>query len=254
MDRPTKWPCFTWLLYCLVTILLASCASKRTGGGLIVDTYAPPTLSISDSIDHYSPNRIISAFYQGATGNCAAIAVIKTTIAVFKDRKVYKKDPADSTIYILNNSDSVKLTANDRKVLALKDKFVLGTDIDIYNKAKFLYALIVANKRSKAELRYKSLENAADALNGKEAQTARDIIPLLGLKPLDHELYEAAFQEHVIVTNYYHAAFSSRGYYDEYGTKTLVSDLKSNHHGFFHSSDLSGAYSIDPRLNLNSQP
>lgn len=231
----------------IFSVLLFGCASRHIGGGFpVVINQAPPANAPAGSPD-VTPAKLITAFYQGRAGNCAAIAVIKTAMAVFGTTGVYKDDPADPSKKHLHNGKDVILTSGDLDKLGQLDKFVPGTDNAIYQQAKVLYAIIVIQKFDGGHGGYGSLEAAAEALNGGEGQTAKNIIPLLGLTATapDIDIDKIAKEEHLIVTSYYHAAFSSLGYYDEYGSKTLVSDFKENHRGFWHSSDLSEAYSID---------
>ncbi|MDB5158351.1 MAG: hypothetical protein JWR50_3058 [Mucilaginibacter sp.] len=82
----------------IFNVLILGCASHHIGGGFpVVINQIPPANSPAGS-PNVTPEKLITAFYQGRAGNCATIAVIKTAMAVFGTTGIYKDDPADVLI------------------------------------------------------------------------------------------------------------------------------------------------------------
>lgn len=193
------------------------------------------------------PDQLITSFHQGAAGNCASIAVIKLAMSSYGwDRVFVHQDTILNNNYHIKfrNGDTISLSKEEEKRINLLDLFVEGTNLQVYQQAKFVFAVLAKRKFKMEHL--SGIEKAASNLNGGENLGAADLFPLLGLSPVALGIDSLASQDQIIVTSFFHAAFSSKGFYDEYGTKAMLSEFKNNHHKWLslHSSELANAYQI----------
>lgn len=231
---------------CTAILLSLSCSRQISG------ITSPIQVNGGKLDSSLTTDNMIGAFYQGKAGNCASVSVIKAAILTYAPEDVFKSCDSlgDGYKVTLRDDAVINITGNDLEKLRAKDKFVPGADAKIYNKARFLYALIAKRKLDLDSVNkyQKDVLKAADALNGAEDLGSRNIFPLLGLgDPVNIEAGKMADCDNLIITNKYHSAFSGKGYYDEYGRKVLVSDFKFNHKSRWpwNSSSISDTYCVE---------
>lgn len=196
-----------WLLICLY------CAG-------ITCTQAQHT---SKTVDK-TVSLLMSAFRQGNTNNCAAIALIKAAMGKFGIDKVIRpagKLNTSARQYVLRNGDTVTLTLSELQFSLQHNGFISGnTDtasLHIKQLADTCFAIMCKNLQQWHQV---SFEEAVESLNAGYKTAA--IAPLLGLRfniiAADH-LKRLVKYKHIIVYNYYHAAYAGSGYYEEPASK-----------------------------------
>lgn len=202
----------------------------------------------------FTPDDMVTAFKQGIAGNCASIAVIKSAILHYKKNceNIYVSALVefDGTVKVKlrDGGGLLTITKSERKEAEEASAFVLGTNKEVFDEARLVFAILC--KKKQLTKSGSSIQAAAKALNGGERLDYNTIIDLLCLKAYLKDITttqpsEFARYNNLIIGNKYHAAFSSNGYYDEYGTKTLVSEFSDNHRKFYNRGEITGAYSFN---------
>lgn len=182
---------------------------------------------------------IIGSFKQGGAVNCASVSVIKLAIAHYGIAHVFKTvDTSINKFTIkLRNDSIVELTKDELAIMANYNKFVPLNDAKTYLAAQFIYAVMAKNKYQLNPLKYNSIESAATHKNwlGKIhyllAADTEDNFIYLGLNNQFKKINidEAGNYSQIIITNSKHSAYSTKGYYDEFGKPVLNSVFPSNH-------------------------
>ena len=193
---------------------------------------------------------IVSAFYQGDKGdfNCAAISVIKCTIATFGAGNVFKdviKD-VDGFRVTLRNSETVHLTQAELKMAADNSGFISSDKSGITEAANLIYAVMVrravgfkdnVNKDTFASCT--SFNTSLFFLHGETGGVDAMTLPqLLGLK---YENVKPKRNLAYIHENGYHAVFASQRIFDDFGVPSKLN--------IFHFKSHLG---INPKLDLES--
>lgn len=208
-------------------------------------------------------SRVFTSFKQGAANNCAAIAVIKASIATFgmdTTNGIFKEDrtsPEDSVHHITLRSGEV-FTISAAQISQAKDyskfEMVAGATPEplIVDRAYLLYA-VMAQRAAK-------LSAQPGSIFGEAASSYEGGLKLLSWEGRDADLLPALFgfktvdvpttstdQIAYIQTNYYHAVFAMQGMYDEHGVPTPTGRLDSIHSACFlhiclHKGQLDASY------------
>lgn len=191
----------------------------------------------------------------GGGGNCASIALIKSSIGTFGINGVFKEVKVDSIneiIYVTRRDDKV-IDLNFDRLENGKDHFFITSKKDeksilISEYAKFCFAVMCRAKQLNMGYDKKYFYRGVDKLN--KGQATIDIYKLLGLKKKtieDLSIENISKFKNVVLWNSPHAVYSSSGNYDEFfrGTKTGIEPLKKL--GKFHCKKgskcpITGAY------------
>lgn len=207
------------------------------------------------------PNPIFNAFKQGYVkegGNCSSIAVIKAAIGTFGIGKVFQEDRAsrtnDNFTYILKNGDKVTLNhreiqeATERAKFIQKDSTLEAIAIKCF--ADTCYAVMCKHLMT-IDTSIKTYSAAITRLNS--GYKTAEIGTVLGIKLVRIETTcqcNLSDYENIIIYNIKHAAYASRGEYDESGAKTgkkLTKNLRWQRMGFkcgFFFCGIRGAFRI----------
>lgn len=190
-----------------------------------------------------SDSTMIKSFKQGigrgfVVGNCASISVIKLAIKKYGlDNVLLHVDTLPERYFVeLRDGKKIELTKQEEKQINEIDYFSNPNDSAIYRQARFLYAVMAKNKYLENAGNYSDIVGSA-----KRRRFLRGPVYLLGdtepnLRYLGLEnnydtvdIANINTTSDIILTNYYHSAYSSRGLYDEYGGPTANSKFVSNH-------------------------
>lgn len=238
MKRPDLKTCF---LIIICVSLSCSCSRKTYGG------FPDPVPGQQQIVNELTTDVMITAFHQGAAGNCASIAVIKSAMLKFGKKKTFKSCVPSANGYdiVLQNDTPVSITKAEVASAERKAMFIQGSEPEVFEEALFNYAVLC--KLNLISLKLASVEEAADQLNGKQKLSFVDIIELLGIKDFYKKATDAEYgsflaSDNMVLGNKFHAAFSGNGYYDEYGQKTLIREFGENHHTLFNSGPVNQAY------------
>ena len=173
----------------------------------------------------------ITSFSQDSAANCASISVIKLAIAKYGVDGVFKKVDSLTDRYRIQLLDDkiIELTKNEEAIIGKIDGFAKGNNEMIFTKAKFIYAVMAKNKMKNYDTSCKKIEDAASIVKKKSQKKDKILFLLhedtktnlyyLGLENL-YDSINAAFVNNyksIIITNVYHSAYSSSGFYDEHG-------------------------------------
>lgn len=186
---------------------------------------------------------IIGAFKQGGPGsgaaNCASISVIKLAITEYGIEKVFQKvDTADDKYVVqLRNGKTIELTKDEEKAMKEVNKFENPKDERIYTMAMFCYAVMTKNKWMRYPGDYNSITEAAIKKRfwRKDiyllAENTEDNLLYLGLDKSYKKIKSSEINNYpkAIITNPYHSAYSSNGFYDEYGAPLKILDFPAQH-------------------------
>jgi hypothetical protein len=242
MGRTNLTTCF---LIGICALLSYSCSRKTYGG------FADPIPEQQQIVSELTIDVMITAFHQGAAGNCASIAVIKSAMLKFGKKKTFKSCLSTVNGYdiVLQNGKAISITKDEIDRANKKAMFVQGSEPEVFAEAQFNNAVLC--KLNLDFLKLTSIEDAADRLNGKQKLSFVDIIKLLGIEDFYNEANVSKYGDflnlnNMVLGNKFHAAFSGKGYYDEYGQKTLIREFSENHHTIFNSGTINQAYILNP--------
>jgi hypothetical protein len=178
-------------------------------------------LSHTDSV-------IIEAFKQsigaGAAGNCASISVIKLAISNFGIDGIFKRIDSSANGYSVVLRNDKVITLSPQEVLAVSpyDRFDTGNNVPMLNKAKFAYAVMAKNKQMMQPDKYSDIVSAVkdDQGNLLLFEDTEKNFELIGLGNLWVKVDLAHINDFdkIIITNIKHSAYSSMGFFDQYGT------------------------------------
>lgn len=228
----------------LLQILLIELRLERIRGVLTLAltffiTSSPIANSQTSASNPFNNTTITNAFKQGKHyNNCSSIALIKAAIGTFGLEKVFKQvlRQNDSVVFKLRNGEQIAITPAEISYCTLNNGFILkSTDtaaIKIKNFADTCFAVMCKKEQL---LDSSTFEAAVERLN--IGYKTSEISVLLGVKfksiqPLN--LKNLSRYEHIIIYNYYHAAYATNGIYDEPLNKTgleKIGKFPSNHLG-----------------------
>ena len=171
----------------------------------------------------------ITSFSQDSAANCASISVIKLAIAKYGVDGVFKKVDSLADRYRIQLLDDkiIELTKNEEAIMGKIDGFAKGNNEMIFTKAKFIYAVMAKNKMKNYDTSCKKIEDAATRKDLSKPNKIKWLLEpdtktnlsYLGLENLYDSIKVAFINNYksIIITNYYHSAYSSFGFYDEHG-------------------------------------
>ncbi|MDN3584263.1 hypothetical protein [Mucilaginibacter flavus] len=188
----------------------------------------------------------ITSFYQDTAANCASISVIKLAMAKYGGNGVFEKVDTLTDKYRIQFRDGkiLELTKIEEAIIGKMDGFACGTKATIYKKARFIYAAMAKNKMMTDTIKYKTIENAAFEIKivwllfKKKifvlAEDTEKNLSYLGLENLwiSKLAGEVSNYPNIIITNSRHSAYSSFGFYDQYGKPIENSRFSGKHGGF----------------------
>ena len=179
------------------------------------------------------PDVLVKAFKQGKRGNCASIALIKSSIALIKSsinvfgiNNVFQESSINDTLFkiILKNEDSLELSTREIISAQKAADFILkdSSQKDLYDYAVKCYAIM-----GKMRERIESMTSYDHALKklGKGAYTPT-VYEFLGLEQNKKSLKRFSNITSlcgVVAWRKKHAVFSCNGYIDEHGKKQNLS-------------------------------
>lgn len=180
---------------------------------------------------------LINAFKQNKNANnCAAIALIKASIGTFGlNGVIATKGQTDSTfICTLRNGKSFTINSRELQYSSAKSKFVQkandSASIQIKLLADTLFTVMCKQLQQKDSTTF---EAAVWRLN--YGYKTSEIASLLGLqfKPVAApSSKKLSGYRHIVIYNYYHAAYSTNGLYDFAENSTgqaAIKDFRWNH-------------------------
>lgn len=171
---------------------------------------------------------VIGTFRQGKNEdyNCASIAVIKCAIAKFGPDHVFKSITDNGVEYsiVLRNGEKMSLTKDELTMAIKMNGFLYIKNQDIFDKANFLYAVMVKRAVNRPESIFSSCTSFQKAIIFLHGDTggvdARNLLSLLG--------YKQGYAKHkrsisYIFENGYHAVFATDRQFDNYGSPDRLS-------------------------------
>lgn len=186
---------------------------------------------------------LLNAFKQGkAYNNCAAIALIKAALGTYGVEAVVKTEKVDSGfVFRLRNHEVVFLTQEELTCCISRSGFVQknfdSVSIAIKRAADTCFAVMCKKQQYKDQI---TLDVAVKKINN--GYKTSEIAFLLGVqfkRIQSTSSKKLAAYKHVVVYNFYHAAYSTNGVYDYTDNSlgyTSVKNFKWNH------TDSSGEY------------
>ena len=209
---------------------------------------------------------VIGSFRQGngetddGDYNCSSVGVIKCAIATFGENGVFKLIRPTTNGYKITLRNNDTLTILKSEIVKTKNKSgfkkMYHGDSGIYNKAQFMYAVLI--KRAiildtlPAFSKCKDFESSYNLLQGLSGGIDPTELPiLLGLGYISIPKLKAHNYLGHVFCNAYHTVFITLGYFDDYGTpEKLFSKHWLKHVGkdiFYSNSfqlvDMQAAYS-----------
>lgn len=163
-------------------------------------------------------NELIAAFKQGRDrNNCAAIALIKAAMGTFGANQVFHRVASSDSHFdfVLRNKDTVRLSPAELKYAIAQNGFQQGRSPSSERLKKVADTCFAIMCKRKALLHNNLYDAAVIQLNN--GYKTRDIAVLLGLRfkavPAISPR-KLAPHPHLVIYNYYHAAYAAYGYYD----------------------------------------
>jgi hypothetical protein len=180
---------------------------------------------------------IVASFRQGAAGNCASVSVIKLAMTHYGIDHVFLRvdSLANSYAVYLRDGSQLDLTRVEYQTMLGLNKFLLLQNPKAYHAAQFMYAVMAKKKYLLGG--HASITSAASykkwfTTHYLLAQNTVDNIDYLGLKNSFKVVDKSEITRHtqIIITSPKHSAYSSLGYYDEFG-EAIPNENFTGHHG-----------------------
>ena len=178
-------------------------------------------------------SNVLTSFHQGEATNCASISAIKLAIAKFGINNVLEKTQKTEQGFhiILKDNSEIDISNLEISRMTELNYFVLGSDKEIFEYAKFLYAVMA--KRKQEIYRLRTIQRAARyrILYHQLSMDTEENLLFLGLTNFIQKINKADIlnYDQIIITNSKHSVFSSNGTYDKFGSPTSVSLFEKNH-------------------------
>jgi len=182
---------------------------------------------------------IIKYFHQGAfdldnkARNCASISTIKASIAFFGVSSVFKKVDTLTNKYVitLRNNKVLELTKKEETLVNKYDHFGY-TNKRIHKVAEFMYAVMAKNYLIRLNYEGGEIKDVLDHRRGLLwlSQDTEENFKLLGLENNYTELDSLDGIDkmtNIVIASDYHSVYSNLGFYDEFGTKHIISDFEN---------------------------
>lgn len=182
-------------------------------------------------------NTVISAFHQGNKGdyNCASIAVIKCCIATFGIDSVFRSvnDLGDRFEITFRNNETISLTKQELAKATQASGFVLDSNKVIFDKAHFIYAVMVKRAINNPNKVFKSCTNFDNALIFLHGENGGiDATNLPALIGVTYKFVDNYQELSYVYGNFYHAAFASKDVFDDYGEAHPFNNYWNKHNSW----------------------
>ena len=193
------------------------------------------TTAQSNLTHNINDTLLINVFKQSKRyNNCSSIALIKAAMGTFGISALYKQSftaDSNSIVFTLRNREVVTVEKKEIHFSVMNNGFIAKHD-RIKSIADTCFAIMCKKQQLKDSSNF---EAAVGKLNS--GYITLNIASLLGIgfKRINATSIKTLSKfKHIVVYNYYHAAYSSNGMYDESVSKTGMERLRNfkwNHLG-----------------------